>query len=102
MKESHQSLWDKIINFELDHSGASMTFTDRLARENDWTLEQVFPCTGVARPRQVNLDTHRPPRRASKGPDQADHSRCGTGGVVRVTVDAGQCGAMDEERLVAT
>lgn len=38
MTKEHQLLWDKIKNFELDNPEASFTFTDRLARENGWTI----------------------------------------------------------------
>ena len=31
-------LWQKIRDFELDDPSASVTFTERLARENDWSL----------------------------------------------------------------
>lgn len=39
MRESHFKLWQKIRNFRIDDPEAAFTFTDRLARENDWSLE---------------------------------------------------------------
>ncbi|WP_046758839.1 glycine-rich domain-containing protein [Kordia jejudonensis] len=39
MTEAQKLLWDKIRSFEIDDVDSSFTFTDRLARENDWTLE---------------------------------------------------------------
>ena len=39
MTESQQNLWNKILEFELDDPSSSFTFSDRLARENDWSLE---------------------------------------------------------------
>jgi len=32
-------LWNKIRSFELDDPSSSLTFTDRLSRENGWTME---------------------------------------------------------------
>lgn len=34
----HPELWDKIQRFELDDTAAAFSFTDRLARENGWSL----------------------------------------------------------------
>lgn len=39
MIKEHQAIWDKIKSFELDDPEASLAFTDRLARENGWTLD---------------------------------------------------------------
>lgn len=39
MTEDQELLWGKIKLFELDDPAISLTFTDRLARENGWTLE---------------------------------------------------------------
>jgi len=39
MTEKEKRLWDKIAQFEINDPHSSFTFTDRLARENDWTLE---------------------------------------------------------------
>lgn len=39
MTEEQLKLWDKIRNFEIDDIDSSFTFTDRLARENNWSLE---------------------------------------------------------------
>lgn len=39
MEQDFQQLWKKILDFELDDPNAALTFTDRLARENGWTLE---------------------------------------------------------------
>jgi hypothetical protein len=39
MTDSQQKHWDAIKRFELDEPEASLSFTDRLARENGWTLE---------------------------------------------------------------
>jgi hypothetical protein len=38
-------LWHSIKNFELDDPHASFSFTDRLARENDWDLEYSLRAT---------------------------------------------------------
>lgn len=38
MKEEQKTLWSKIQNFDLDEYNSDFTFTDRLARENDWTI----------------------------------------------------------------
>ena len=37
MGHEHQILWEEIQGFELDDDSSSMTFTDRLARENGWS-----------------------------------------------------------------
>ena len=39
MTKNQNIIWNKIRNFEFDDINASFTFTDRLARENDWSLE---------------------------------------------------------------
>lgn len=39
MTNSQQKHWDAIKRFELDEPEASLSFTDRLARENGWTVE---------------------------------------------------------------
>ena len=39
MNDEQQKLWIEIRNFELDDPGLSLSFTDRLARENGWTIE---------------------------------------------------------------
>lgn len=39
MTEIQLELWNKIKNFELDEPDISFGFTDRIARENDWTIE---------------------------------------------------------------
>ncbi len=39
MTDSQQIHWDAIKRFELDEPEASLSFTDRLARENGWTVE---------------------------------------------------------------
>ncbi len=39
MTPSQQALWKKVKSFPLDDSKASFSFTDRLARENSWTME---------------------------------------------------------------
>lgn len=35
----YSRLWEQIDSFELDDPSASFSFSDRLARENDWSLE---------------------------------------------------------------
>jgi len=37
-------LWQKIKSFELDDPLASLTFSDRLARENGWSLQFTLRC----------------------------------------------------------
>lgn len=39
MTTEQQTLWDKIKDFEFDELNSQLTFTDRLARENGWTIE---------------------------------------------------------------
>jgi hypothetical protein len=39
MTTDQQTLWDKIKDFELDEPTSSLTFTNRLARENGWKIE---------------------------------------------------------------
>ena len=39
MNHEQLKLWDKIKKFELDDPEISLSFTDRLARENGWTIE---------------------------------------------------------------
>ncbi|MWB96316.1 hypothetical protein GON26_18290 [Flavobacterium sp. GA093] len=39
MNEEQLVLWNTIKNFELDDPDVSLSFTDRLARENGWTIE---------------------------------------------------------------
>ncbi|WP_400190774.1 glycine-rich domain-containing protein [Hymenobacter sp. B81] len=46
MPPEHLSLWQKIDAFELDDPQADLTFTDRLARENGWSL--AFSLRAVA------------------------------------------------------
>ena len=36
---AHLALWERIRDFELDDDSSSLTFTDRLARENGWSHE---------------------------------------------------------------
>lgn len=38
MTQDQQQLWKQIRDFDLNVRGASFSFTDRLARENDWSL----------------------------------------------------------------
>ena len=39
MNETHTALWQKIKRFELDDPASAFSFSDRLARENDWDIE---------------------------------------------------------------
>jgi hypothetical protein len=39
MEKENQMLWRKIAGFELDDAASTLTFTDRLSRENGWTYE---------------------------------------------------------------
>lgn len=39
MTPQQENLWFQIKHFELDDPNASFTFSDRLARENGWTIE---------------------------------------------------------------
>ncbi|HRE78071.1 MAG TPA: hypothetical protein PLL09_09630 [Flavobacterium sp.] len=39
MNEEDLIRWNKIKNFELDEPDIPLSFTDRLARENGWTIE---------------------------------------------------------------
>jgi hypothetical protein len=42
MTSEQQLLWDKVREFETDDPGSSLTFTDRLARENGWSIEYAI------------------------------------------------------------
>ncbi len=42
MTQDQQLLWEKIRNFELDDPASAFTFSDRLARENGWSLEYAI------------------------------------------------------------
>ena len=42
MKEEEKILWNKILNFNIDDPDSSFTFTDRLCRENDWSMEYAL------------------------------------------------------------
>ena len=44
MREDQAKLWQKVKKFHLDDPRADFTFTDRLARENDWSLEFAARC----------------------------------------------------------
>lgn len=39
MNKDHEQLWKRIETFELDDPDSSFSFSDRLARENDWSTE---------------------------------------------------------------
>lgn len=39
MNVNQLKLWNQIKSFELDDPDSSLSFTDRLARENGWTIE---------------------------------------------------------------
>ncbi|MBL0742749.1 glycine-rich domain-containing protein [Chryseolinea lacunae] len=39
MSPAYTALWNSIRSFEVDDPSAAFTFSDRLARENGWTLE---------------------------------------------------------------
>ena len=39
MSDEQLKLWNAIKNFELDEPDISLNFTDRLARENGWTID---------------------------------------------------------------
>ncbi|MFM1932635.1 MAG: hypothetical protein RL226_1938 [Bacteroidota bacterium] len=39
MTTEQEQLWQKIREFEIDDIDSDFTFTDRLARENDWPIE---------------------------------------------------------------
>ncbi len=42
MTEQQNEIWNKIQNFEIDDLDSSFSFTDRLARENDWSIEYAL------------------------------------------------------------
>ncbi len=46
MQAEYLDLWHRIETFELDEPGADFSFTDRLARENRWTI--AFAVRAVA------------------------------------------------------
>ena len=39
MSSDYAEIWEKINRFELDDPGSSYSFSDRLARENNWHLD---------------------------------------------------------------
>jgi hypothetical protein len=44
MKKNQSVLWAKILDFELNDIDSSFSFTDRLCRENDWSMEFASRC----------------------------------------------------------
>ena len=42
MTSEQQRRWQSILNFALDHPTAAFTFSERLARENSWSLEYAL------------------------------------------------------------
>jgi hypothetical protein len=44
MTEEQQSIWNKIKGFELDDPTSSLMFSDRLSRENGWTVDYTLRC----------------------------------------------------------
>lgn len=44
MTPDKEVLWQKILDFQIDDPDAAFSFTDRLARENDWPLEFALRC----------------------------------------------------------
>ena len=42
MTKQENEIWCKIKNFEIDDMGSSFTFTDRLVRENSWSMEYAL------------------------------------------------------------
>ena len=42
MTEQQEILWNNIKNFELDDISADFTFSDRLARENGWSIHYTI------------------------------------------------------------
>ena len=45
MTDQQAALWHKIRQFEMDDSQADFSFSDRLARENSWSLEYAIRTT---------------------------------------------------------
>jgi hypothetical protein len=39
MNNEEKVLWNEILNFEIDNPESTFTFTDRLCRENNWSME---------------------------------------------------------------
>ena len=44
MTPDQQTYWDKIEHFELDDPSAALTFSERLARENGWSMQFTLRC----------------------------------------------------------
>ena len=42
MNKEEKTLWNKILDFNIDDPNSSFTFTDRLCRENDWSMEYAL------------------------------------------------------------
>ena len=42
MSEDEKILWGNILDFNIDDPDSSFTFTDRLCRENDWSMEYAL------------------------------------------------------------
>lgn len=45
MTSEQEVLWSSIEQFEMDDTGSAWTFTERLAKENAWTIEYALRCT---------------------------------------------------------
>jgi len=42
MTNEQKEIWLNILHFEMDETTSSFTFTDRLARENNWSLQYAL------------------------------------------------------------
>ncbi|MFT5338074.1 MAG: hypothetical protein ACI9YL_002090 [Luteibaculaceae bacterium] len=42
MNSKEKTLWHKVLDFNIDDPDSSFTFTDRLCRENNWTMEYAL------------------------------------------------------------
>jgi hypothetical protein len=45
MQVNHKVLWNKLLDFDLDNPSSSYTFSDRLCKENNWTMEFTIQAT---------------------------------------------------------
>ena len=44
MTRDQQTYWNKVDHFELDDPDAVLTFSERLARENGWSIQYTLCC----------------------------------------------------------
>lgn len=73
MTPEQSILWQKINDFELDDPNISLSFTDRLARENGWTLEYAIKTISEYKKFIFLITIHNQPLTPSDQVDQVWH-----------------------------